>query len=175
MSNISIRPINEQDTDKIVKWRNNKKVKKNFVYQEDFTREGHLHWLHTKVDTGEVAQFIIEAADRAVGSCYLRDISSTNKSAEFGIFIGEDDARGKGYGTMAGKLLLDYGFNSLGLHRIFLRVFEDNTAAIRSYRKIGFREEGVFKDMIYQNGRYRSMVFMACFNENEKNVSRTEP
>ncbi|MGN8774272.1 hypothetical protein [Candidatus Weimeria sp. HCP3S3_B5] len=40
---------------------------------------------------------------------------------------------------------------------------------------MGFKEEGVFKDMICENGRYRSMDFMACLNENEKNVSRTEP
>lgn len=164
MNDVTIRPITDADTDDIVRWRNNENVRKNFVYQEKFTPESHTQWLRTKVDTGKVAQFIIEADGKPIGSCYLRDISKQNRSAEFGIFIGEDTARRKGYGTTAGKKLLDYGFKQLGLHRIFLRVFSDNERAIRSYERIGFKKEGYFRDMIFQNGNYRSMIFMSCLN-----------
>lgn len=168
MSEVIIRPITDNDTPDIVKWRNNENVWKNFVFQEKFTPEMHTHWLRTRVDTGEVVQFIIEADGRPIGSCYLRDISDQNHSAEFGIFIGEDDARGNGYGSEAGRLLLRYGFEQLKLHRIFLRVFQENKQAINSYKRIGFTEEGLFRDMIFQNGHYRSMVFMACLNEEHK-------
>lgn len=168
MSNVSIRPITDKDTMDIVRWRNNDSVRKNFVFQEKFTPESHTHWLRTKVDTGEVVQFIIEVDGEPIGSCYLRDISAQNNSAEFGIFIGEDDARGKGYGSAAGRLLLAYGFDSLGLHRIFLRVFADNYQAINSYENIGFKKEGVFRDMVLQKGKYRSMIFMSCLNGEQK-------
>ena len=56
---IYLRPIGEEDTDRIVAWRNQERVRHNFIYQKPFTREGHEAWLRTKVASGEVVQFII--------------------------------------------------------------------------------------------------------------------
>ena len=49
---IYLRPMTEADTDDIVDWRNSEGVRRSFIYQEDFTPEGHLHWLHEVVETG---------------------------------------------------------------------------------------------------------------------------
>ena len=56
---ISLRLMTNDDTDLIVKWRNNKRVSNNFVYRETFTRQTHENWIKTKVATGEVVQLII--------------------------------------------------------------------------------------------------------------------
>ena len=164
---VRIRPITMADTELIVKWRNTPEVQQQFVFQKTFTNEIHQAWMQTKVFTGEVDQFIIETLpdNKPIGSVYLRDIDNRNMSAEFGIFIGETDCFGKGYGSEASQLILDYGFCVRSLHRIFLRVFSDNVRAIASYRKSGFTEEGIARDMIRQNGRYRSMQFMAVIKE----------
>lgn len=159
---IYLRKMEVSDTDKIVEWRNKDRVRRNFVYQEPFTIEGHLNWIETQVKTGLVVQFIIceKGSDRAVGSVYFRDIDRNKCCAEYGIFIGEDDAVGKGYGTLAAKLALSYAFEELKLNYIFLRVFEDNMAARRSYEKAGFRLiEGKHEEPVI-NGVVRSMVFM---------------
>ncbi len=158
-----LRPITAEDTPLIVKWRNNPAVQHNFVFQQTFTNEMHNKWLETKVKTGEVVQYIIvdKAADTPVGSVYFRDIDNDNHSAEFGIFIGEDIARGKGIGSETTRLFCDMGFEDLALHRIMLRVFSDNEQAKKSYLNAGFVLEGEFKDMVMQNGAYRSMTFMA--------------
>ena len=94
------------DTDLIVSWRNTDSVRKNFIYQALFTRESHENWIRTKVETGDVVQMIIceTGSDRPVGSVYVRDVDLTHHKAEYGIFIGEADARGKGYGTAYGHL-----------------------------------------------------------------------
>ena len=55
-----------------------------------------------------------------------------HKKAEYGIFIGEDTAVGKGFGSEAARLAVDYGFEELGLHKIFVRAFADNAGAIRT-------------------------------------------
>lgn len=137
---VYLRPMQEADTDRIVTWRNKDRVRHNFIYQKPFTREGHLNWLHTQVEPGHVVQFMIceKTSGRAVGSVYFRDIDREKKCAEYGIFIGEDDAVGKGYGTQAAKLALACAFAELGLKRVFLRVFEDNIGARKSYEKAGF-------------------------------------
>ena len=162
---VNLRPITAADTDLIVTWRNDPDVKKNFIYQGVFTHESHMHWMNTKVAAGEVVQYIIEHNGKPIGSVYFRDICKKNSSAEYGIFIGDGDVRGKGYGTEATRLFVDYGLNQLQLHRIFLRVFADNENAIRCYEKAGFFKEDLFHDMECVNGVYRDIVFMAVIGE----------
>lgn len=167
---IELRNIRREDTALIVNWRNKDNVRKNFLYQKPFTEEGHIKWMQEKVETGKVAQFIIYSRniDKLVGSVFLRDIDYESRKAEYGIFIGEDSARGLGIGTCAARMIVDYGFNELRLHKIFLRVLADNEAAIRSYEKAGFRKEGYFRDEVMIGGRYRDIIFMAVFNPKEE-------
>lgn len=164
---IGLRPITDADTDSIVGWRNKDAVRMNFIFREKFTQEMHRDWLKSYVYSGKVIQYIIEEqkSSRAIGSVYIRDIDLKNQSGEFGILIGEDEYRGKGYGTETARLFIPYCF-SLGFHRIFLRVLADNRHAVRCYRRAGFREEGTFRDMVKLDGRYQDVVFMSVL-ENE--------
>ena len=164
---IYLRPMTEDDTDLIVKWRNQNNVRNYFIYQADFTREGHLYWLHEVVEKGRAAQMMIceKETGKSVGSVYIRDIDHTHHKGEYGIFIGEESARGKGVGTSAAKLMIEYGFKELGLHRIYLRVLSGNDQAVRSYEKAGFVREGYLKDDAYINGKYVDIVWMAIVNE----------
>ena len=168
MANISLRDIKIEDTEKIVKWKNNENVKKNFCIQDDLTPEVHMNWFNTKILTGQVKQFIIKDEEQGieVGSTYLRDIDNKNKKAEFGIFIGEDVARGKGIGTKSVELTVEYAFKELNLHKVFLRVFSNNISAIKAYEKAGFKYEGTAKDdIILPNGEYQDVIFMSIINE----------
>ena len=169
---VRLRSIERTDTELIVTWRNKESVKKNFLYQKDFTIQGHLKWMDEMVDTGKVVQFIIydTIIGKPVGSVFLRDIDYINRKAEYGIFIGEEEEKEKRLRNTAAKLILEYGFKELGLHKIFLRVLSDNKLAIRSYEKAGFKKEGYFKDEILLDGRYRDLIFMAVICEPEEGV-----
>ncbi len=138
---VSLRLMTREDTDLIVKWRNNERVRANFVYREVFTPEIHEKWIKDKVETGEVVQFIIceNGGDlHPVGSVYFRDIDSEKKTAEYGIFIGEDDAIGKGYGNETAQLAVKYAKEEMGLQELILRAFISNTASIKSSEHAGF-------------------------------------
>lgn len=163
---IYLRPMTKEDTDLIISWRNTDVVRKRFIDQAPFTREGHLNWIATMVDTGRVVQKIICMADtgRPVGSVYVRDIDLRHGKGEYGIFIGEADARGKGIGTRAARLMLEYCFGELKLHKVFLRAFADNIQAIRSYEKAGFIKEGYLREDVCIEGNYRDIVLMAVLN-----------
>lgn len=167
---IYLRPMTEEDTDLIVAWRNSEGVRKHFIYQKLFTKEGHLAWLHNVVETGKAVQMIICEAetDRLLGSVYIRDIDMDHRKGEYGIFIGEADSRGKGVGTKAAKLMIEYAFNELKLHKIFLRVYADNLRAIGSYEKAGFVREAYLRDDVCVNGVFRDMVLMAVINPREE-------
>lgn len=164
---IYLRMMTYDDTEKIVEWRNSDSVRKRFIYQGLFTKEGHENWIKTMVETGKVVQMIIceTGTDKAVGSVYVRDIDKTHHKAEYGIFIGEKDARGKGYGTAAAKLMIQYCFDELMLHRLFLRVYAENERAIRSYEKAGFVKEAHLRDDVYIDGEYKDIILMGILKD----------
>lgn len=164
---VYLRPMTLDDTDLIVTWRNKDAVRKRFIYQKLFTRESHLSWVENKVNTGEVVQMIIveSESDQPVGSVYIRDIDHTHNKGEYGIFIGEDNARGKGYGSMAAKLMVRYAFEEMGLHRLFLRLFADNMQAKKSYENAGFVQEALLRDDVCIDGVYKDMILMGIINE----------
>lgn len=163
---IYLRLMTYEDTDAIVRWRNSDAVRKNFIYQGFFTRESHENWIRTMIETGKVVQMMIceTETDVAVGSVYIRDIDRTHQKAEYGIFIGEERARGKGYGTAAAKLMIRYCFEEMQLHRLFLRVYAGNEQAIRSYEKAGFEREALLRDDVYIEGKYRDIILMGILN-----------
>jgi RimJ/RimL family protein N-acetyltransferase len=76
--------------------------------------------------------------NRLIGTCSLMDINPVNGIATLGIGIGEPECLGKGYGTEAVKLLVEYGMFFLNLHNIKLEVFGFNPRAMRAYEKAGF-------------------------------------
>ena len=138
---VFLRNMRNKDTDDIVRWRNEPTVVNNFIYRKPVTKQDHKNWIKTKVKTGLVRQFIICLNDtgKGFGSIYFRDIDNTAHTCEFGIFIGEPDMQGKGYGYEAQKLSMDIAFNEMGMKTVDLRVLEKNTAAIKNYEKCGFK------------------------------------
>ena len=160
---VLLRPIRAEDTPLIVRWRNDPEVLQHFIYRGPFTAQGHTQWLNTRVASGEVVQYMILDRDGGmpVGSVYFRDIDPVSRSAEYGIFIGEAAGRGRGFGSETARLFTAFGFETLGLHRISLRLLSDNVQAQRSYENAGFRVEGVFRDMVLLDGEYRDVTFMA--------------
>ena len=172
---IYLRPMTHEDTDLIVTWRNSNEVRKKFIYQDLFTREGHESWIKNMVETGKVIQMIICSlvGDKPLGSVYIRDIDRQHCKAEYGIFIGERSARGRGVGTAAARLMLDYCFREEKLHRIYLRVFASNEQAVRSYEKAGFIREGLLREDVCIDGQYRDIVWMAALNPDPESEGGT--
>jgi RimJ/RimL family protein N-acetyltransferase len=108
------------------------------------------------------APFIIEVTEggstKPIGSCGLHGIDSKDHNATFGIAIGEKDYWSKGYGTEAARLLINYGFQQLNLHRISSSAVAFNERSIRLHKKVGFREEGRLRQAMFKNGQYHDRV-----------------
>jgi diamine N-acetyltransferase len=100
------------------------------------------------------------ATGRPVGNCGLHEVDLANRRTVVGIMIGEPDARGRGYGTEAMRLLLDYAFTVLGLHSVMLTVLEYNGAGRRCYEKVGFREMGRRRESRRYNGGFWDEIHM---------------
>ncbi len=136
------RAMTREDTDLVLKWRNSDAVRMHFLYREDITREQYLKRYDNEVRSGKIIQFIIidKESDKPIGSVYLRDIDPVRKRAEYGIFIGEDSARGRGLGSETARFMVSYFFDKMKYDKLYLRVLADNVAAINSYKSAGFCE-----------------------------------
>jgi RimJ/RimL family protein N-acetyltransferase len=85
-------------------------------------------------------------------------IDHRDRTAEFGISMG--DRRGRGLGTDAARLTLDWGFTVLSLHNVLLRALDWNVPALASYRRAGFRELGRRREAVLSDGRLCDEVYM---------------
>ncbi|MBA3451302.1 MAG: GNAT family N-acetyltransferase [Chloroflexia bacterium] len=99
---------------------------------------------------------------RPIGVLNIRDFTNPHGAAEFGITIGDLSDRGRGYGTEATRMLLDYAFTVLGVYNVWLDTLAYNVGAIRAYEKAGFREIGRRRGAHVLAGRRHDVVLMDC-------------
>jgi diamine N-acetyltransferase len=111
-------------------------------------------------DPGTAFTIYDRATGLPIGNCELHEVDHRNRRTEVGIMIGEPGARGRGFGTEAMRLLLDYAFTVLGLHSVMLTVFEYNLPGRRCYEKVGFREIGRRRESQWYNGRFWDEISM---------------
>lgn len=109
--------------------------------------------------------FAIEADGKLIGQCALFNFNHVARTAELGITIGDKAYWGRGYGTEAIRLLLDYGFRHHNLHRVFLSVNGTNARAIGAYQRCGFVEEGRLRAHAWSNGQYIDLLYMGILRD----------
>lgn len=109
---------------------------------------------------------------RAIGTTALMDVDRDNGRAGFGIFIGEPDLWGRGYGTDALNAIVDFGFGELRLERIWLDCYAFNARGRRSYEKAGFKVEGTLRRAVYHRGEYQDVWVMALLRDEWEALER---
>ena len=96
-----------------------------------------------------------------IGEAVLNNIDWENSNASFRIAMASHENFGKGYGTEATRLILQYAFEQLKLHRVELEVYDFNPRAQHVYEKVGFVTEGVRRDVLLWEGQYQSAITMS--------------
>lgn len=112
------------------------------------------------------------AGFKEIGTVGLYDTDLLTRKAEFRILLAAPYL-GRGYGTEATKLALEFGFQRLGLQRIYLGVTDANIGAIRCYEKCGFLREGILRRDLYRDGQFYDSIRMAILDEDYR--KRSEP
>lgn len=114
------------------------------------------------------AWVICTNGDVVVGEVIINEIDTDNRSANIRIGLYDSTYFGKGYGTAAMRLAVDYGFKQMNLHRISLGVYDFNPRAIRVYEKVGFVREGVDRDALLWDGQFYNEVRMSILEHEWK-------
>lgn len=103
--------------------------------------------------------------DRLIGFVSIHSIEWNNRAALLAIGIGQREYRGRGYGTDALRLVLRYAFDELNLLRLGLDVISNNTAAIRTYEKVGFVHEGCMRRAVLRDGCHHDRLIMGLLRD----------
>ncbi|MFA6524637.1 MAG: GNAT family protein [Patescibacteria group bacterium] len=169
---IKIRKHLPKDIPYRVLWLNDHKVNK-FTGDEaweETTLRKEKKWFEEYKKTDNKRFFTICDDTKPIGFMGLSKISKKSKNAELFIAIGDSEYRGKGIGKKAMQWIIDYGFNKLKLHKIYLNVYENNIPAVKLYKSLGFVVEGKIKDDVYFRKEYHNTLYMGLFNsKNGKN------
>lgn len=109
---------------------------------------------------------IRSTADNALLGDIALDVDEWNTGNAFvGLAVYERANWGKGFGSEAMHLLLEFAFNEVNMRRVSLTVFEYNPRAIRSYEKVGFRHEGRLRGRLMREGKRWDMLVMGILRE----------
>lgn len=161
---VTLRPPLPEDSSLYFRWINDKEL---VLHNADFkpvTRQHHDQWFNQLNTLPESCFFSIVETDsnQLIGSCSLRHLTTID--GELQIRIGDSAFHGKGYGSEAIRLLIDHGFTTLHLQRIFLHVFCRNLRAIKAYEKCGFGIDCKLENAAWVNQEWIDMYRMSIHN-----------
>lgn len=139
---LRLRPLKIGDIEKLRQWRNHPEIRKWFISHAEISQEQQLQWYTNYLKKANDYVFIIveKSSGMDVGTVSLFDIDLAQSQGRGGrLIIGEEQAKGKKYGLMAYRLLIDFGFNVLGVKMFYEEVMETNKPSINLLIKCGFK------------------------------------
>ncbi|WP_432949304.1 GNAT family N-acetyltransferase [Kribbella sp. CA-253562] len=159
---VVLRPLGEEDFPMMKAAIADPEVTKLTGSRGEISDEKALEWLRTRKDQPDRLDLAIvdKATGESVGEAVLNEYDPDNRSCNFRILIGPA-GRNRGLGTEATRLIVGYGIEQLGLHRISLGVYAFNPRAQRAYEKAGFVVEGRLRDDLYWDGEWVDSIVMS--------------
>jgi RimJ/RimL family protein N-acetyltransferase len=167
---VRLRRVEREDLPRFVAWLNDPEVRGHLALFHPLSLPLEEQWFAETLRAEPAAQPFSVEVRRAgatggdewthVGAAGFHAVDWRNRAAELGIVIGEKAFWGGGYGTDAVRTLARWGFDELNLNRIWLKVFDNNPRAVRSYEKVGFEVEGRLRQHEFRDGRYRDVLIM---------------
>lgn len=116
-----------------------------------FDEAAALRWIGGDLDPTEHAFVILGPDETIAGVCGLNLVNEVNRFANLGFWL-RSDRTGRGWATAAARLVVRYGFEELGLHRIELLMAAANGSSRRVAERIGAHHEGVLRGRLLLHG-----------------------
>lgn len=159
---VYLTALDRDNAEQTREWLNDPAVARWFVDELVPNSKAKQLEMYDEADKGEKL-FMLEIHatddDRYLGIVGFETGDIRHRQAEFGIAIGPVDERGKGFGRDATLTCLRWGFDTLGLHCVWLGALDDNEHAIPLYRDIGFRELGRIREQVLVEGSFHDVVY----------------
>ena len=165
----AIRKFEQSDIVQKVEWINNPANNQFLHYDIPITIEGTRKWFDSHKDEETRYDAVIEFNGISVGIIGLLNIDKKNAKAEYYIAMGDMKYKGRGIAKEASRLILKYGFETLGLNRIYLFTEVENVVAQGLFSRVGFIKEGIIRQDVKRQGIYRDRIIFAITRKDYEN------
>ena len=170
---VTLLPFDRKHVDLARSWVNQADVRSGTGMEGPVSELEHQNWYEQLMADRSHRLFIIaqgqgEAA-APIGVVGLKNIKHRSRSAEFWIYIGNSEARRQGLASEASQLMLEFAFNMLNLHTVYLAVLATNDGALALYRKLGFVHEGTGRERAFSDGRFVDLLSFSMTEDEFRN------
>lgn len=171
-SGLMLRPLRpSDDMANYVRWMNDPEVMQ--FTESRFSQHSHEELVeyvrNQNASPSNLLLGIVECrSERHIGNIKIGDVNPVHRFADIGIIIGDKSCWGRGYATESIRLLCEYAFRVLTLHKLFAGCYAQNRGAIRAFLKAGFVEEGRRLSQYLYRGQYTDAVQLGLVNPCEQ-------
>ena len=162
---IDLRPVRDDDSDRLFAWRREPEVDRWMSDLPAHSFDEHRLWFNGFLADPDRRGWIITYNDAPAGFLTLTGLQSRHRRADWGWYIGDASARGRGAGRAAQALGLDLAFDAFGLEKVCAEVLADNDVALKAQTAAGFRREGYRRKHVLKDGAFRDVVLLAILAE----------
>ena len=159
---VNLRALEYEDLDKLLNWRNNIELKRYFREFKELNSINQKNWFENIVlkSTNTIMFGIINENQELIGACGLTYIDWINRNADLSIYIGKDNVYIDDiFAFEACNLLLDYGFNELNLHRIYVEVYDIDIKKKKLLESLDFTHEGTHRETHWTEGKWCDSLY----------------
>ncbi len=164
-----MRKMLPSDDEDMFEYAKNPAVTRYLLWEEHVNKKfthSYLKFIQSQYSAGNFYDWALTLAEsgKMIGTCGFSSFDESNNAAEVGYVLSPDHWR-KGIATEALLRVMRFGFEELGLHRIYARIMEGNTASEAVARKCGMRHEATFQSSLLVKGEYRTIKIYAILRE----------
>ncbi|MCH5200913.1 MAG: GNAT family N-acetyltransferase [Oscillospiraceae bacterium] len=167
---VYLSPMSIEDAETYCRWLNDPLVAGNIAAAaKAYSLSAEREYIEKiQKENAHIYAIVLKETDAIIGNIGIEDIDNTSRTATLGLFIGDEESRGKGYGSEALRLACRYAFDRLNMHSLHLWVFSFNERAMNMYKKVGFKEAGRMRESYYLDGKYHDSVLMDILRDELK-------
>ena len=155
---VGLRAVEKTDLKQLLEWRNQSNYRRFFREYRELSFDHQIEWYERKVLKDEhtrMFSIIISETNELIGACGLCYIDWVNRCADFSIYIGKDDLYvDNKYAVDASEILIKYGFEELGLHRLWSEIYDIDNGKKKLFEEIGFEHEAIHKSTHWTDGQW---------------------
>ncbi|MBG9375739.1 GNAT family N-acetyltransferase [Panacibacter sp. DH6] len=162
-----LRAIEQEDLNQLKDWRNLPQFRRNFREVRELGSQSQLAWFNS-LQTNSNRDFMFSIVElesgKLIGACGLLYINWIIRSADFSFYIGKDELYidDEGMALDAATILINYGFENLNLHKIWMELYEFDEKKIKFFQQnFNFKTDGVLRDNCYEDGRYYNSLIIS--------------
>lgn len=159
---ISLRAISTEDLPLLMEWRNRPHYRQYFREYKELNLQNQQAWFENSVlKDKNTIMFTIVLNDKdhtPIGCCGLCYINWVNRFADLSLYIGHNDAYidKEGYAEEACRLLFEYGFGELALHKIWTEIYEFDAPKNDLYLQLGFHQDGLLRENYFHENKWHN-------------------